>query len=428
MIAGYVQWLSEIPIVPRYPFRNSLRRELYFQNPDVWSLSLFLEKYPDTDGPGPIVGRGTSGKYARQEHQDLIWSLKRNLYYSDILNRIMRINQNNFFLLYCLYRLNRLKDIGCMRRSYEDNISRKEYIRMKMFGLIFFLGKRIGTSTHYMNYSVRPRIIHQFMMYVSNKMCSGDKIEHFGFQTGEMRKHYRFRFLHGNKRDCMPAFRINFLRRSEILMNSPKELQFAIRLRRFTNLIRVETGNECRLPTYVFNGKDLPSTLHPNSIAFVRNVSKMLFFHFTKQSVFKHEFMHECCMREFVRIILGFVIGTSQAKIESAVVELFAGVFPRFSSREAPECFSIVFSLLERCDSLDPEFFKQEVDKMLAESIASPILDHSYIRNERYLLKMVRSPIQNILLFVIYWHKRHVSNWGFLFQLSYYLSAIQEMI
>jgi len=424
MIDAYVQWLSRMPIVPKYPFRNSLRRELFFQNPDICSLSLFLNKYPDTDGPGPIVGRGTSGKCARQDHRDLIRSLKNDLYDSDILNIMMRINQNDFFLLYCLYRLNHLKDLGCMRRSHEDNISRKEYIRMKMFGLIFFLGKRLGTSTHVTNYSIRPRIIHQFMMYVSNKMCSGDKIEHFGFQTGEMRNHYRFTFFHGNKRDYMPAFRINFLRRSEILMNSPKKLQFAIRLRRFTHLIRVETGNECRLPTYVFNGKDLPSTLHPNSIAFVKNVSKMLFFHFPKHLIF----MHECCMREFVRIILGFVIGTSQAKIESAVVELFAGVFPRFSSREAPECFSIVFSLLERCDSLDPEFFKQEVDKMLAESIASPILHCYYIRNEKYLLKMVRSPIQNILLFVIYWHKRHASNRGFLLQLSNYLNAIQEMI
>jgi len=423
MIDAYEEWLSRMPIVPKYPFRNSSRKGLYFQNPDVWSLSLFLEKYPDTDGPGPIVGRGTSGKCARQKHRELIRSLKIDLYDSNVLNRIMRINQNDFFLLYCLYRLNRLKDLGCMRRSHEDNISRKEYIRMKMFGLIFFLGKRFGTSTHSMNYSVRTKIIHDFMMYVSNKMCSGDKIEHFGFKTGEMRNHYKFMFLHGNMRDSMPAFRINFPHRFKILMGYPKELRFAIRLRRFASLIGLETGDECRLPTYVFNGKDLPSTLHPNSIAFVRNVSKMLFFHFPKHLLF----MHECCMREFVRIILGFVIGTSQAKIESAVVELFAWAFPRFSSREAPECFSIVFSLIERCDSLDPEFFKQEVDKMLAESIASPIFSF-YICEERYLLKMVRSPIQNILLFVIYWHKRHASNRGFLFQLSNYLNAIQEMI
>ena len=139
-------------------------------------------------------------------------------------------------------------------------------------------------------------------------------------------------------------------------------------------------------------------------------------------------FAYEYCRRELVRILFGFLIGTSQEKIESAVVELFATSFPRFSSSEAPECFLVVFSLLKICDRLDPEFFKQEADKMLAESIASPILNYFYVEKERKLLKMDRNPIQNILLFVLYWHKRHAPNHDFLITLRFYLHEIQKMI
>ena len=422
MIAAYIQWLCGMPIVPEYPSRKSLRKNFRLQNPDFWSLS-FLKEYSDD---GPIVGRGTSGKLDRKHHKDIISCLRRDLYDLYFFEKIMRINKNDFFSLYCLYRLNRLKDIGCMRRSHEDNISsRKDYTQMKMFGLILFLVKRLGTSTHEMNYSVRPLIIHQFMMYVSNKMCSGEKFKHFGFQTGKMMNQYKFQFLHGKNKIILPAFRINFRRRFEILMDYPRELRFAIRLNRFSNFIHVEYGYKFRFPTYVFIDKDLPSNLHPDSVAFVRNASYMLFFQFPKKNSL---FAYEYCTRELVRILFGFLIGTSQEKIESAVVELFATSFPRFSSSEAPECFLVVFSLLKICDRLDPEFFKQEADKMLAESIASPILNYFYVEKERKLLKMDRNPIQNILLFVLYWHKRHAPNHDFLITLRFYLHEIQKMI
>jgi len=431
--AAYVQWLCGMPIVPGYPARNLFRKNYFKENPEICgNMSDLLGRYPPAHGPGPIIGRGVFGKNARREHNSLIGLLTRDLFNKGILSSIMKINQNHFFSLYCLYRLNRLKNIGCMRRSDEDNInSRKGLLKMKMVGFIFFLGRRLGTSTHSASNSIRPWIIHQFMMYVLNRMCSNGKHEYFGFQTGEMRENYRFQFQH----EQMPAFRLNFKHRFDILMDNPRELRLAIRLRQFADFIRNAHTQRynCRLPTYVFDGKDLPTTLHQDSVAFVRSLSYLLFFQFPKNPSL---FAYECCMREFVRILLGFLIGTSQAKIESAVVELFAGVFSPFSSREAPECFPVFFSILERCDRLDPDFFKQESDRFLTENMACPATNYFMTSQEIQLLKMEeeklfsssRSPIQNILLFVIYWHQRYALTWSFQFALCSFLRAIQEIV
>ena len=128
-------------------------------------------------------------------------------------------------------------------------------------------------------------------------------------------------------------------------------------------------------------------------------------------------------MREFVRILLGFLIGTSEEKIEGAVMELFAVAFPWFSKREAPFCFLVFFSLFKECDRLDLEFFKKEADQMLAESIASLASSQ-----QMQLLNLDRSPIQNIVLFVLYWNQKYASTWSFQFNLCSFLRAIHEII
>jgi hypothetical protein len=430
--AAYVQWLCGMPIVPGYPARNLFRKNYFKENPEICNMSDLLGRYPPAHGPGPIIGRGVFGKNARREHNSLIGLLTRDLFNKGILSSIMKINQNHFFSLYCLYRLNRLKNIGCMRRSDEDNInSRKGLLKMKMVGFIFFLGRRLGTSTHSTSNSIRPWIIHLFMMYVLNRMCSNGKHEYFGFQTGEMRENYRFQFQH----EQMPAFRLNFKHRFDILMVHSGNFRFAKRLRLLSSFIwsAHNQRHDCRLPTYVFNGKDLPKTLHPDSVAIVRNLSYLLFFQFLKKYTL---FAYECFMREFVRILLGFLIGTSEEKIEGAVMELFAVAFPLFSKREAPECFSVFFPLFKKCDSLDPEFFKKEADRMLAESIASPATNYSISSQqmqllkieEEKLLKLDRSPIQNIVLFVLYWNQKYASTWSFQFNLCSFLRAIHEII
>jgi hypothetical protein len=436
VIADYIKWFSGMQIIPGCPLRNGFRKDFYLNNPNYGSILEFLEKYPPAHGPGQINGRGTFGKWARDEHYENIRRWKRDLYDQYILSSLMRINPNHFFSLSCLYRLNSLKNIGCMRRSKEDNISSKKVLlSMKMLGMIFFLGKRLGTSTHPTNFSIRPWIIRKFMMYVSNRMGSCGKHEYFGFQTGKIGNHYRFRFLGDKIVHYLHAYRFNFPHRFEILRDHPGKFRFATKFFQFARFVRIAhtSSHDHRLPTYVFNGKDLPLTLHQDSVAIVRSLSYMLFFKFPKKDSL---FASECCMREFVRILFGFLIGTSKAKIESAVVELFAGVFPLFSSREAPECFSVFFPLFKRCESLDPKFFKQESDRMLSESIASPATNYSissqdmeFLKIEEVkLLKLARSPIQNILLFVLYWHQKHASTWAFQFSLCSILRAIHEII
>ena len=429
--AAYHDFLGNNPIVPKCPSRGSFRRNLLLENPDLgFPKVLFLRKYMHDTGKNPkIVGKGTLGKANRREHSELMGSMRSELFESDILDRIMRFNPNIIIRLYCLYRLNRLADLRFMRRSYVDNISKKGCNQMKMFGLILFLGKRFGTSTHNKIFNLRPNIIMSFMMYVSNRMCSGNKTNiWWGLQICPMRNGHKFEFFHENKMFSMNSFRINFMSRFEILMDSQRKLQSAKRLRQLAELTIVDRFN-CRTPKYGFIVKDLPSTLDPKSIAFVFCVSKILFFSYPKRGPL---FMHYCFLREFVRILLGFVIGTSQEKIESAAVELFSLEFPP-ESREAPEYFLFVSSNLDQCKSLDPEFFNQEVVSMITQSILSAgslpgSSNYEYISYERNLLEMDRTPIQNILLFVLYWHKRHTTNRGFLIQLHLYLKVIQEMI
>ncbi len=446
---AYRDFLVDNPIVPEAPSRKSFRRNLQKQNPDfAFMENLFLSKYVnETDEKPTIVGKGTFGKIYRRKHDELMGSMRLELFESNILERIMEFNPDIIIRLYCLYRLNSLADLRFMRRSYVDNISKKGYNQMKMFGLILFLGKRFGTSTHNQIFNLRCNIIKGFMMYVSNRMCSSNNINiWWGLQICPMRNGHQFKFYHQKKMVSVGSFRINFPSRFDILMSSHRELQSAKRIRQLADLTDIADRFNCRVPVNRFICKDLPSTLDPKSIAFVEGVSKVLFFSCPKYSCPRggrwfmryskskraQRFMRYCCLREFVRILLGFVIGTSQEKIESAAVELFSFEFPP-ESREAPKYFLDVSSSLDNCESFNPEFFKQEVDSTIAQSILSAgslpgSSNYEYISYERNLLEMDRTPIQNILLFVLYWHKRHTTNRGFLIQLHLYLKVIQEMI
>jgi len=436
LLKAYFEWLERMPIVPVYPSRNSFLRFFLRDNPDFPQPLDFKTKYPVENGPGPIVGRGTyAKKCVRPWHDANVGDLRRNLYEPDLLTNIMRIHMCHFFPLYCNFRLGLFKDLRCMRRSNEDNLtSIKNIIRMNKFGWSFFLVRRLGIPSF---------ALRKFMMHLTSHMLKTEKIMYAGFLTGPMKNNYQFEFQHEQKLFQMPAFRFNFRHRFEILMDYPRELRIATRVRQLSKFIRLSCIALCvcfnpqcchtfKSPLYVFPERDFPEGLHPDSRVFVKFLSDFLFFNFKRRNPL---FAYDCCMREFVRIIFGFLIGTSKAKIQSAVVELFEGVFPVFPNERYRDFFNVFFQLLERCDSLDPEFFKQQSDMMLSESIASPATNYSISSQEMQLLKkeeakllqMERSPIQNILLFVLYWHQRHLSTWAFQRKLCCLLKELQKI-
>jgi hypothetical protein len=432
LLEAYVEWLDRMRIVPRYPYRSTSLKSFFSDNPDVHRPLDFHNKYPPDD-PGPIVGRGKYGKkYVRKNHNGHVGDLRRDLYDSNLLSNIMRIHMFHFFPKYCNFRFGLLKDLRCMRRYDEDNLtSTKDLIRMKKFGLSFFIVRRLG---------IKKFAIKKFMMHLTSRMVSNENFRYIGFATGKMRNDYQFQFQHGDLLFQMPAFRFNFRHQFEILMKYPRELRFATRVRKLAKFIRLSCISPCvcfkpecshtfKSSSYVFPERDFPEGLHPDSRKFVKFLSHLLFFHFKRRNAL---FAYDCCMREFVRIIFGFLIGTSKEKIESAVVDLFEGVFPNERYRDF---FRVFFQLFERCDSFDPEFFKHEAHKMLSKSIASPATNYSIshqemklLKNEEVnLLKMERSPIQNILLFVLYWHQRHLSTFAFQHELCCLLKQLQEI-
>jgi hypothetical protein len=73
---------------------------------------------------------------------------------------------------------------------------------------------------------------------------------------------------------------------------------------------------------------------------------------------------------------------------------------------------------------LDTNFFDLQVQIMLSESLACSNTNNL----EAVLLMKKRSAFQNIILFVIYSHKRRIYNHNFLSCLNHFLSFILESI
>lgn len=408
---SYLDWITENPIVPSFPYRNSLRFDYNLENPDAVPCSLYTSEVNKWTAIR-ILGRGTTGKNCRESHMQLVSDLKNHLMYPILLTKIMEFSQNEFGLLYFFNRLGMLSDTSCIRRSSEDSVSKTLSKKMKMLGLRFFLVNKLVTSTHETNFSMRKRFTKNFLAYILKDLCKGE-LKKFGYQAGRMRRNYHFRFPSEIFNIFLPAYRLNFQPRITIMKEYSRQLSSAIKLRDLSSFISQFPEN-CKYDVYVFDSTYLPNTLNPESVALVENISYMIFKKFTEKKL-----LLNYLNKEYVRKVLGLLIGNSEQKIENAISELFF----HSSKTNLPRCIQIVFLLLEKCDNLDPDFFNSQVDMMLSESLSVP---NDFNQYEKELLSKKRISFQNILLFVIYLHKRQSKNPNFLRSFSNFLFFISS--
>lgn len=412
---SYIDWINNIGIIPSFPYRNSYRSDYNAENPDAKKCSVYPSEINKLTSIR-LIGRGTTGRSCRKSHTELVCNLKSQLTDPALLTKVMELSQTEFAFLYFFNRLGMLSDTRYMKRSSEDSVSKTLSMKMRMVGLQFFLVKMLVTSTHKTNFSMRKQFARNFFSYMLKGFCKNE-FKQLGYQTGRMRRNYNFQFPSETDYICLPAYRLNFQNRFTILTEYSRQLNFAIKFLKFTKFV-CQIPLECRSDFYD-NSNDLPNHLNQESVALVQSVRQIFFKRFADKNV-----LSECCNREYIRKVLGLLIGTSEQKIESAIVELFDSSFSHSSKTNHPSCFSTAFSLLEKCDSLDTNFFDLQVQIMLSESLACSNTNNL----EAVLLMKKRSAFQNILLFVIYSHKRRIYNHNFLSCLNHFLSFILESI
>ena len=406
-------------IVPRYPFRNFLRSFYERENPDVHPPTILCIERNNCLANRMPMGRGTCGKKCRRDHKQLIETFRQILFDPNLLMNILVLKgeTNTSCLFYCFMSISihslrtGLKPV--FTRSDEDSVTTAGYKNrgLGMIGMFKFMGNKLMTVNGKQFHPKYPILILSIIRKQIGKKESG---LNYGFETARMRKDHTLNLRIGNVIHHIPTFWFTFIPGMHIITQRQYDLclakAFMMCVSIFSRILEKKTepveatepaGSEEETEPVEATGPIFDGDLlSQQTIVFLKSLYYFMFnSHIGKKKIY------ELFMREYLRIILGFTILSSEAKVNSALHELF-GVIKL--SPEDSACFLRIVSFMKNY-KLYNSFFQEEVNRII---MSSGEFDSNVLFKQKLIRKMRENDVfWNMIFYLVYshnqWAKKH---------------------
>jgi hypothetical protein len=397
---AYLDFLKNFPLVPMYPFRDSLRCIYNEENPDAEQATILGYERENPGRYQAKIGRGNVGKTCRRERQKLILQLREILYARKLLNNIMTVKKSGedvLFLFYDFPSTSKTFPLALFRNIFtRSNVHAVDYAskhRLGMLGMMHFLAKQfvISLGDCLEQKCVLLILSFFFRKNMIKKKC-GIKIGH---QVGRMRNGH---FLREGKH-CIPTYRFNFHDAITISLKYKKFVKLADRLWMFASIISlIPEPNSAPEPNR--NKISIDTPISQDILNFLKSLI-YIFFNLRR----KKEMIHHYFIREYLQIIFGFTVLSTKERMHYSLFNLFGNIH---LSHEESECFPSVVSFMKNCrfTSSQEKFFQKKVEELFV-SGSDVSVKQKFGGNDTLL---------NILIFVFHeiYGKEVFSSWDFL--------------